>query len=382
MADLAVEIGGIRFPNPVLPAAGPNCRDALRVAECAEGGAGGLLAKTMSVKAAEVPTPNMTELKGRSLLNTELWSELSPEELLSVHHPRSRAVADEWSLPLGIGIGYTAAEVAELAPKAAPFADYLELSTHYLDGDTGLLAAAIHAAREGSSLPVFVKLSPLAGRDLLAAARAAEAAGAAALVAVNSYGPCLSIDVETGRPRLGGATGYGWLSGQALRPIAVRVVYELAQTTRLPIIGVGGVGSGVDAVEMIMAGASAVGICTAAILRGNRIYGRVTAELDRWLDRHGAAHVWDIRGRALPGRADPRPLTTTRQREDLSAPAVRSGECTACDLCRVSCFYGAIALAEDRTVRVQEADCYRCGLCISRCPVNALTPLLAVGGSP
>ncbi|MCY0886510.1 MAG: diguanylate cyclase [Firmicutes bacterium] len=374
MADLAIEIAGLSFRNPVLPAAGPNCRDAARVAECAAGGAGGLLTKTISVRAAEVPTPNMAELAGRSLINAELWSELSPEEWLRDHYPRARATAEAAGLPLGVSLGYTAEEIRYLAPRVAPFADYLELSTHYLEGETGPVQDAIAAAREGGQRPVFLKLSPLAGRDLVALARAAEEAGAAALVAVNSFGPALAIDIERGRPRLGGPHGYGWISGAALKPIALRVVYELAQVTRLPVIGVGGVQNGRDAVEMLMAGASAVGVSTAAILQGNGIYGRIAAQLGRWLDEHGAAHVWAIRGRALPPPGG-RVRTTTAALQALSAPRVRADACTGCDLCRRSCFYDAIVPAGPRLVAVEEAACYRCGLCYSRCPVAAIEPL-------
>lgn len=109
----------------------------------------------------------------------------------------------------------------------------------------------------------------------------------------------LAIDVETGRPRMGGADGYGWLSGPALKPLAVRYVLDVARAVDLPVIGCGGVSRGVDAIELLMAGASAVQVCTAAILRGPEVFGRIAAEIGTWLDAHGYRGVQEVVGTAL-----------------------------------------------------------------------------------
>ena len=102
-----------------------------------------------------------------------------------------------------------------------------------------------------------------------------ENAGADGLVMINSFGPCMGIDVESGLPLMGSREGYGWLSGAAIKPLAVRCVYDAAKIVKIPIFGVGGIASGRDAAEMFMAGASAVQVCTAGILKGPGIYGKI-----------------------------------------------------------------------------------------------------------
>ena len=296
MADLTVEICGLKFRNPVIPAAGPNVRDAARVVEAVEGGCGAALSKTISVDAAPVPMPHMAEVRG-GFINTELWSEMPPERWFTTEFAVCRAAADEAGIPLICSLGYTGHEIAQLAPKMNHLADALELSTHYLGEDPTPMIEAIDAAKQGFQGPVFVKMSPL-GREMRAAAEAAKAAGADGIVATNSFGPTFGLDVETGFPLLGGDNGYGWLSGPAIKPLSVRCVYDIAATVDLPVIGVGGVSRGEDAVEFIMAGASAVGVCTAAIMRGHRAYGEIAQQLNDWLDAHGYASVNEICGMA------------------------------------------------------------------------------------
>jgi len=358
VAKLAVEIAGIRLENPVLPAAGPPVWNGEAMKACAAGGAGALVSKTVSVHPAAVPTPNMAEIPG-GFLNTELWSELPVEQFIEREYP----LAKETGLPLIVSIGYTPEEIAALAPLVRPFADALELSTHYIGDDPGPMIEAIHAAKAAVDVPVFVKLSPF--RDMKAAARAAAGAGADGIVAINSFGPCLGMDVETGRLLMGSPEGYGWLSGPALKPLALRCVFDIARTVDLPIIGVGGISKGTDAIEFFMVGASAVGVCTAAILKGPRVFGQIARQIAQWLDEHGYASVEEVRGLAI------------RRREEWTfrtahiPPLLDVEACTGCGLCEASCVYGAIRVVDKKAVLTPER-CYGCGLCVTRCPVRAL----------
>jgi len=363
MADLSVEICGVHFPNPILTAAGPPVRTGQACVHCAEGGAGGVVTKTISVTAARPPIPNIAEIQ-HGMLNTELWSELAPEAWLD----REYAIARTVEVPLIVSLGYAPEDIARLAPLIRPFADAVELSTHYIGEDAGPMIAAIQAAKAALDVPVFVKLSPL-GREMVRAAEQAEAAGADAIVAINSFGPCLAIDIEAGRPRLGGADGVGWLSGPALKPLAVRCVRDIARAVRIPVIGVGGVSTGTDAVEMLMAGASAVGVCTAAMLRGPGVFGKIARELDAWLDAHGHAGPAAIRGLAL------QPLVGSWA---TAPPLVDAAHCNGCDICELSCPYEAIHVVDGLAV-IDDARCERCGLCLTRCRHGALAwqPVLA-----
>lgn len=355
-ADLRVTVCGIAFAHPVLTAAGPPVRDGAAILDCARSGAAGLVTKTISSRAADVPTPNMAEIP-HGFLNTELWSELPPEQWIE----REYVIAKTAALPLIVSLGYTAADIEALAPRVRPFADALELSTHYIGEDPAPMMDAIRAAKAAVDVPVFVKLSPL-GREMARAAQLAVDAGADAVVAINSFGPVMSIDVETGRPMMGGTEGYGWLSGPALKPLAVRCVRDIARAVPLPIIGVGGVSRGTDAVEMLMAGATAVGVCTAAILRGPGTFGKIAAELATWLDGHGYESVGQIRGLAL---------TRAWPSGPIPAPVINEPACNACGLCVTACVYGAITEADGKVV-IDEDRCTRCGLCVTRCRLAAI----------
>ena len=360
MADLHVEVCGIEFKNPVLAAAGPPTWCGRAMAACAQGGAGGIVSKTISSAAAQVPEPCMAEVGKASMLNTELWSELPPEQFIEQEY----AEAKQTGLPLIISLGYTADQIAELAPKVRPFADALELSTHYIGEDPAPMIGAIRAAKEAVDVPVFVKLSPL-GREMRGAAEAAQAAGADGIAAINSFGPCLGIDVETGLPLMGSEEGYGWLSGRAIKALALRCVFDIARTVDLPILGVGGVSRGNDAIEMLMVGASAVQVCTVAILRGPSVFGKIAKEMDIWLDSHGYASINDVKGLTI-SKLKERSFRTTHL-----PPKVDLERCTGCRLCEISCVYDAITVEEGKA-QLDEELCYGCGLCATRCRPRAL----------
>ena len=118
-----------------------------------------------------------------------------------------------------------------------------------------------------------------------------------AFVAVNSYGPALDFDPVRCRPQLGSAWGQGWMSGRPLQPIALGIVCRLARIISKPIIGVGGISTGEDAVKFLMAGASLVQVCTAAISEGPAAYGRIAGEISEWLDQNGYKNLPEITGK-------------------------------------------------------------------------------------
>jgi len=343
-----------------MTAAGPTTKDGDALVVAAKGGAGALVAKTVSVSPAEVPRPCMIRVKD-SLLSAELWSDLPLERWLKFEY----AKAKKTGLPLIASIGYRSEEIQELAPKVVKAGvDALELSTQYLSPDPALIVEATKAAKEMVSVPVFVKLSPnvLNISDL---AKAAEGAGANGIVAINTLGTCLSIDIENTLPMLGSASGYGWLSGPAIKPFALRCVADICRAVKIPVIGVGGITDGRDAIEFIMAGASAVQVCTAAITHGPKVYGLIADDMTRFMRAKNYNSIEDFRGVAL------RHLPERPMRTKAKPPEVLVSKCTGCGLCEKYCVYGAARMV-GKKAKIDPGKCYGCGLCVSVCPARAL----------
>ena len=289
MANLNIDILGMKFSNPVFTAAGPGAKDGELCVKAVQGGAGGIVTKTISENPADVPRPCMAKTNS-GFLNTELWSELPKEQWVAKEYKRAK----EAGVPMIVSMGYTAEQISKVAPLVKPYADAVELSTHYVGTDIEPIVNAMKAAKAALDCPVFMKMSP--HTDIQSIAKALEDAGADGLVMINSFGPCMAIDIESGYPVMGSKEGYGWLSGSPIRPLAIRNIYDASRVVKIPIIGVGGVTSGRDAAEMLMAGASAVQVCTEAILRGPGVYGKIAKELNEFLDSHGYKDVNEIIG--------------------------------------------------------------------------------------
>jgi dihydroorotate dehydrogenase (NAD+) catalytic subunit len=161
----------------------------------------------------------------------------------------------------------------------------------YFSSDPSLLAELVSAVRGVSKRPVIAKLSPNVAR-IEPLARAAVDSGADAISLVNTF-VALAVDARNRRPRIG--AGFGGLSGPAIKPIALRMVFEAARAVRVPVIGLGGIASGEDAAEFLVAGASAVQAGTATFW-DPRAPARIARELDRWLEDENVASVRDIVG--------------------------------------------------------------------------------------
>lgn len=187
--------------------------------------------------------------------------------------------------------GASADEFVELARTFCPFADGLELNLSCphahgygieVGSEPALVQSITRSVKKQVELPVWVKLTPNV-TDITEIGHAAEKGGADAIVAINTV-KGMAIDVESGRPVLGNA--FGGLSGSAIRPIAVKCVYDLYEALEIPIVGVGGVSSYEDALEFIMAGARAIQIGS-AVAKDLSIFKRVADGIDRYLVRKG-----------------------------------------------------------------------------------------------
>ena len=318
-------------------------------------GAAAVVTKTMRTQFTVNPVPHIVALGQGSLLNTEGWSDLSAKQWIQRELP---ALADRDGVLIA-SLGHTPGEVETLAaPVVEAGIDMLELVS-YRGEDA---APMVEAAKRAASVPVLAKVSAN-WPDLPEVVSACLRAGADGITAIDSIGPTLRVDVETGRPRLG---SYGWLSGAAIRPIALRAVAEVCLRHSVPVVGTGGVGCAEDVVEMVMAGATAVGIHTAPLLRGLDWFGKTLTRLESWLDERSHARLRDLRGVALSHLGVPvshNPLTFIFDAE----------ACSHCNRCVTVCAYGARCFTPDGQMSLDEAACRSCGLCVSVCPNGSLT---------
>ncbi|MEM1765951.1 MAG: 4Fe-4S binding protein, partial [Zestosphaera sp.] len=164
--------------------------------------------------------------------------------------------------------------------------------------------------------------------------------------------------------------GHGWLSGPAIKPLGVAVVAEIAKISKLPVIGVGGISQPEDVIEYVMAGATAVQVCTQAILEGPQVFRRLAEGVAKWLKEHGYSSIEDIRGIALKHL---KPELAGWY--EVKNPVVSEEKCIACGLCEQSCTYDAVHVLPKGNTRVAVVDtskCYGCGVCTTVCPTRAI----------
>jgi dihydroorotate dehydrogenase (NAD+) catalytic subunit len=210
------------------------------------------------------------------------------ERFLAETLPRLR----ELGVPLWVSVGgFCAADYAETCARLEDVTIELNLSCPNVDDAAETAAEIVAACRAATALPLYAKLSP-ATWDVTEQARAVEASGADGLSLVNTIRG-LALDERTLRPVL--AAGAGGYSGPALKPIALAAVWACARAVRLPIVGMGGVRSGLDALELIAAGASAVALGT-ILFSDPDAPGRIRSELAAELAARGLADTASARG--------------------------------------------------------------------------------------
>ncbi|MCK5699072.1 MAG: dihydroorotate dehydrogenase [Candidatus Aenigmarchaeota archaeon] len=201
-------------------------------------------------------------------------------------------------------IGDTPQEMAQVAKKGEiAGAGIIELNpscpnvTHEKPyaSDPKLLKELITTVKKQVKIPVIVKLSPNV-ENIKTIAKAAEQAGADGITAINTVGPGMLIDIASKKPVLDFKTG--GISGPAIRPIAVRCVYDIYETVKIPIIGVGGITSANDAIEMMMAGATLAGIGSAIYYHDISIFKKIANDMEIWMKDNGYKTTEELIGAA------------------------------------------------------------------------------------
>jgi dihydroorotate dehydrogenase (NAD+) catalytic subunit len=297
--DSRVAIGRVSLPNPVIAASG-TFGYGLEFGGLVDlASVGAIAVKGLSLEPSQgKPPPRLVEtpagmLNAIGLQNVGVDAFLR-ERLPALHRLGARIVANFW--------GDSPEEFAECAARLDGAAGLVALELNaaspnrpewggIIASDPTALAAIVHAVRRRVRSPLWVKLSPNV-TDIAAVGRAVEAEGADALCAINTLRG-LAVDVATRRPRLRSVTG--GLSGPAIKPVALAMVWALARAVRIPVVGIGGIRSGEDALEFLCCGARAVQVGTATFY-DPRAPLRIAAEMTAWCRRHGVEAVTDMVG--------------------------------------------------------------------------------------
>ncbi len=299
--DTTATIGTVRLPTPVIAASGTFGYGAEFEGVAALDRIGAISVKGLSLRPyAGKPAPRLLETPA-GMLNAIGLQNIGVEAFLADRLPAltragARVVANFW--------GDSPEEFAECAARldGVPGVVALELNAaspnrpewgRVLAADPTVLGEIVGRVRARVRLPLWVKLSPNVG-DVVAVGEAAEREGADAVVAINTLRG-MAIDAETRRPALASVTG--GLSGPAIKPVALAMVWQLAAALRIPVIGVGGIRSGRDAVEFLLAGATAVQVGTATFYDPAAPV-RVAGEIGAWCAAHGVRSVQDLVGAA------------------------------------------------------------------------------------
>ncbi|MBP2031057.1 dihydroorotate dehydrogenase (NAD+) catalytic subunit [Methanohalophilus levihalophilus] len=295
-----MEIAGVNLKNPVILASGIMGTTGASLNRIAQSGAGGVVTKSIGPVAKEGhKNPSMVKLDCGYLnamgLPNPSYTEFSEELSIAVENSGVPVIASIFG-----GNAEEFVEVAEGLMGELPAAFELNVSCPHAEGygasigvDSCLVGEITAAVCDVVDVPVWVKLTPNV-TDIVSVGKAAVDSGAAAIVAINTVRG-MAIDIYSGYPVLGNR--FGGLSGDAIRPVAVKCVYDLYAALDVPIIGVGGVSNWKNAVEMMMAGASAVEVGS-AVYNSVEVLGNIACGIDTFLDEASYSSVEEIVGLA------------------------------------------------------------------------------------
>ena len=382
MVNISTELARISLRNPLISAAGPNGRSGKLLKRLAEGGAGAIVTKSICVKSfpfSALSRPRMRKIK-TGLILTDPYSDKNTKEW-----KKEIKIAKEANIPVIASIQSLSAnpkdDIGILAPMMEEAGvDAIELSafgscSNVVDfsgigpvQDPKRTYEVTKTAKKVVDIPVITKLAPEIS-SFIDLVESVEAGGADAIAMRDTIVPAIAFDLDSGKPLVVRNKGLSWLpeiAGDVVNQNAMGYVLEAARRTKLPIIGIGGVSSWQDAIGMILAGATCVGICTASILQGPRIFERIAIGIKKFLSKNNYKTLDEIRGIGLKSVEE-------EWNKDFVTPLIAkiTNKCNGCTLCANLCLYDAIKMI-DQKANINQNNCSGCGLCESICPVSAI----------
>jgi dihydroorotate dehydrogenase (NAD+) catalytic subunit len=293
-----IELCGIKMKNPTMLAAGILGSTASSLNWAAKNGAGAVVTKSFGLNPNKgYSNPTTVEVTG-GVINAIGLSNPGVENF------QNELKKLDGSVP-GIASIYGAnpEEFSKIASYIQEDVDAVELNVscpHAMSGcgaaigqDPLLTSSIVSAVKESVDVPVFVKLTPNV-TDIVEVAVSAQDAGADAITLINSLGPGMKIDIKTGKPIL--SNRFGGMSGPAIKPVAVRCVYDVFDAVEIPLVGVGGIRNYEDVLEFIYAGATCVQIGTSIMYEGMEIFGKLVENLKGFMEEMGYKNLEEMVG--------------------------------------------------------------------------------------
>jgi dihydroorotate dehydrogenase (NAD+) catalytic subunit len=304
--DISCNIFGLKFENPLVLASGIIGTSVDLLERAALCGAGSVTSKSCSLEPRlGHPNPVAVEWAGGVINAVGLTNPGADQEVRMLIEVRNRLK------PLGVPVIASIfassvkqfGEVAAIISQAEPDLIEVNISCPNVGDEFGApfagtpesAAAVTETVKNSTNIPVAIKLAP----NVPVIARIASAvvkAGADAITAINTM-PGMIIDARAGKAVL--SNRVGGISGLALKPVALRCVAEISQAVNVPIIGTGGISTGIDAAEMVMAGATLVGVGSAIWFRGPEVFNVINAELADFMKEEGYMNLESMRGKAI-----------------------------------------------------------------------------------
>lgn len=297
--NLSVDIGGVVLKNPVMTASG-TFGYGIEFEELVDlNSLGGIIVKGLSLNPAKGnPPPRIVETSC-GMLNAIGLENVGIKAFIETKLPKLK----KFNTPVFINIyGKTENEYAELAKVANDSEDIagMEINISCPNVSAGGLAfgvdptcaaGVVSAVRKNTDKPLMVKLTPNV-TDIVVVAKSVEDAGADSVSLINTL-TGMAIDVESRKPKL--ANVVGGLSGPAIKPVALRMVFQVAKAVKIPVIGIGGIMNATDALEFIIAGATAIQVGTASFVDPG-VTGNIVTELQKYLSANNIADINELRG--------------------------------------------------------------------------------------
>lgn len=368
---IPVNIMGLQIKNPIILAAGPWSRGYDKIKKAFDMGAGAVVTESIVSEPYPLISPCLA-YDGYGVQNSRMYSGLNLEawqKELTAACKDKRKYGDR--ILIANIMASTPSEIGYLAHKIEKTGvDAIELGLSCPVGEGSKIVSCnedkvyefTKEAVKSVSIPVIVKLS----QDMMRLPELvlkAEEAGASALSAIDTVRCILGVDIKTGMPVL---PAYGGYSGAPIRPIGLAVTAGIAQSTSLPLIGIGGIGNFENLLEYIMLGACAGQIGTEVLIRGYDVIAEIAKDLEKW-SKETAIKDWDeIRGCALKG------LKSFEEIKEEPKAANLTVSCTNvdCSKCIICCLENAISF--DKTLgnalTINRKACTGCGMCIGICP--------------